>query len=135
MRLAVATLALATLFCTAAIAADAPRIQPDELVKRIEKQDASIVVVDVRSAEEFAAGHVPGAINLPHTHMPARLSTLAAHANKDIVLYCESGVRTQQAVARMQENGFKRLFHLEGDMAKWREAKRPIDKSAATGSP
>jgi rhodanese-related sulfurtransferase len=42
------------------------------------------------------------------------------------VLYCESGVRTQQAIARMKENGFKRVLHLEGDMAKWREAKRPV---------
>jgi phage shock protein E len=37
-------------------------------------------------------------------------------------------VRTQRAIARMQENGFTRLLHLDGDMAKWREARRPVEK-------
>lgn len=132
MRLGVATLVLAVLYCASSLAADVPRIQQAELIKRIDTKDASMVVVDVRSPEEFAAGHVPGAINVPYTHMPARLTELAAHASKDIVLYCESGVRTQQAIARMQENGFKRLLHLDGDMAKWRAAKRPTEKTAST---
>lgn len=128
MRRAVAALALAALYCASSIAADTPRLQQAELIKRIDAKDASMVIVDVRSPEEFAAGHVPGAINLPYAHMPARLTELAAYSDKDIVLYCESGVRTQQAIARMRENGFTRLFHLDGDMAKWRDAKRTVDK-------
>jgi rhodanese-related sulfurtransferase len=128
MRIVLAAFALVGLFAVGGTvnAADRERIDAAELIKRIDAQDASIIVVDVRSPEEFEAGHVPGAINIPHTHMPARLSELAPYVEKEIVLYCESGMRTQQAIARMKENGFTRVLHLDGDMAKWRAANRPV---------
>ena len=44
------------------------------------------------------------------------------------MLYCVTGVRAERAIARLQENGFTRLLHLDGDMAKWREAKRTVEK-------
>ena len=110
------------------LAADTQRISQAQLVERIGKKDAQVVIVEVRTPEEFAAGHVPGAINNPYTHMPARLTELASVSDKDIVLYCESGVRTERAIARMKENGFTRLLHLDGDMVKWREAKRTVEK-------
>lgn len=107
-------------------AAETSMITQAQLVERLD--DKSVVVVDVRTPEEFAAGHVPGAINIPYTYMPARLSELATAGDKDIVLYCESGVRTLRAIARLRENGFARLLHLEGDMTKWRAAQRPVEK-------
>jgi len=123
------TLLLAALLAALpVVAAETQRISPAQLVDRIGKQDAGLVIVDVRTPEEFANGHVPGAVNIPYTHMPARLAELASASDKDIVLYCESGVRTERAIARMKANGFTRLLHLDGDMAKWREAKRTLEK-------
>ena len=113
--------------CTAALAA-APLIAPEQLVERIEKKDPSVVVLDVRTPEEFSSGHVPGAMNIPHDQLPNRLAELAGAKDKEIVVYCRSGRRSEMALDTLSSQGFKRLLHLEGDMIKWQEQKRPIEK-------
>lgn len=126
------------LFFTAALACAAfahadeqtptPRINQEALLKRIEQKDASMIILDVRTPEEFAAGHVPGAINIPYTHLPARVSELPDAGDKDIVLYCATGVRAERAAGRMREQGYSRLLHLDGDMKAWDEKNRPKEK-------
>lgn len=118
------------LTCAVVVHADepTPRINQETLLKRIEQKDASMIVLDVRTPEEFAAGHVPGAINIPYTHLPARLSELKDPGDKDIVLYCATGVRAERAAGRMREQGYTRLLHLDGDMRAWDEKNRPKEK-------
>jgi phage shock protein E len=120
-------LVTATLACAAMAHAEepTPRIKQEALLKRIEQQDASMIILDVRTPEEFAAGHIPGAINIPYTHLPARASELADAGDKDIVLYCATGVRSERAAERMREHGYTRLLHLDGDMKAWEEKNRP----------
>ena len=128
--------ALRSLLITAALAGAAvthadeptPRIKQETLLERIEKKDVSMIVLDVRTPEEFAAGHVPGAINIPYTHLPARLSELPDAGDKDVVLYCATGVRAERAAERMREQGYTRLLHLDGDMKAWDEKNRPKAK-------
>ena len=117
----------AALACAAVIHADepTPKINQEALLKRIEQQDASIIILDVRTPEEFATGHIPGAVNIPYTHLPARASQLSDAGDKDIVLYCATGVRSQLAAERMREHGYTRLLHLDGDMKAWDEKNRP----------
>lgn len=87
------------------------------------------VLVDVRSAEEFAAGHIAGAINIPHDQLPARAGELEAHkTDGSLVLYCRSGRRTGLAAAALEEQGFSGLKHLTGDMQGWQEAGEPVAK-------
>lgn len=113
----------------AACAQEAVRIDQAVLLERMERQDASMIILDVRTPEEFAAGHVPGAINIPHTELPARAAEIAAaRDDKDVVLYCRSGARAQRAAEELRRQGFKRLLHLDGDMLKWQENERPIEK-------
>lgn len=121
-------LATACLLVGAANAAETAAISQEMLLKRLDAKDASLIVLDVRTPEEFAQGHVPGAINIPYTHLPARISELPSAADKDIVVYCATGVRAERAASRFKENGFKRLLHLDGDMNKWLEKKRPLEK-------
>ena len=80
------------------------------------------------SPRVIRSGLAPGAINIPHTHLPARISEVADAADKDIVLYCATGIRSEQPAARLRENGFTRLLHLDGDMEAWEKQKRPLDK-------
>ena len=127
-RSLLATAAFAVAAASHAGEATTPRIDQAALLKRIDKKDTSTVILDVRTPEEFAKGHVPGAINIPHSHLPARVSEVADAADKDIVLYCATGVRSEQAAARLRENGFTRLLHLEGDMEAWEKQKRPLAK-------
>jgi rhodanese-related sulfurtransferase len=110
--------------------ADTPtaKIAPDQLVDRIEKQDPNLVILDVRTPEEFAAGHVPGARNIPHDQLPNRLAEITGAKEKDVVVYCRSGKRAAVAEETLTSNGFKRLLHLDGDMIKWQEEKRALEK-------
>jgi rhodanese-related sulfurtransferase len=108
--------------------ADTPLIDQAALNKRIAEKDSSLLILDVRTPEEFAAGHVPGAINVPYTYLPASISALGDASGKDIVLYCQTGVRAERAAARLKEHGFSKLLHLEGDMKQWKEKEQPIEK-------
>jgi rhodanese-related sulfurtransferase len=123
-------LVAAALACVASVQADepTPKIQQEALLERMEKKDTSMVILDVRTPEEYAAGHVPGAINIPYTHLPARLSEIPDAGDKEIVLYCATGVRSERAAERMREQGYTRLLHLDGDMKAWDEKNRPKAK-------
>jgi phage shock protein E len=123
--------AIGLLTCaSAASAADAPAasIAADQLVQRMEKKDANLVVLDVRTPEEFAAGHIPGAVNIPHDQLPNRLAEIAGAKSKDVVVYCRSGRRSAIAQQTLEGQGFKSVKHLEGDMLKWEEEKRSVAK-------
>ena len=111
-----------------AVAAGPAAIEPKALFERIAWADSSLVVLDVRTPAEFAEGHVPGAINIPHTDLAARVTEIAAAREKDIVVYCKSGVRTEEALGVLGKAGFKRLYHLKGDYTRWTEESRPAVK-------
>jgi len=130
MRWFLRSLLAAASFTFAAVsqAGDLPKIDQASLLKRIDKKDASMVILDERTPEEFAAGHVPGAINIPHTHLPSRISEVADAADKDIVLYCAVGIRAEMGAERLRENGFSKLIHLDGDMQARQAQKRPLEK-------
>ena len=121
-------LLLAAGLTSAAHAEGIAKIDQATLLKRISEKDASLIILDVRTPEEFAAGHIPGAVNIPYTYLPVRISELPEAADKDIVLYCASGVRSEIAAARFSENGYTRLLHLDGDMEKWLSEKQPVVK-------
>lgn len=88
---------------------------------------AEKVIVDVRSAEEFAQGHVPGAINMPHNLILSGDADIDILRNKSVVVYCRSGRRAELAIDAMQSQGLGDLFHLEGDMLGWQAAQLPIE--------
>ena len=121
--------ALGALLAAASVhAQEIAKVTQSALLERIQKKDTSVIILDVRSPEEFAAGHVPGAINIPYTHLPARISSIPSPTDKDVVVYCEIGVRAEKAAASLRSNGFTRLMYLDGDMKQWREGKRPTEK-------
>jgi rhodanese-related sulfurtransferase len=109
----------------------APRISQADLIARLERKDPDVVVLDVRTPEEFAAGHVPGARNLSHDQLAGRLGELGPLRDKEVVLYCRSGRRTALAEDVLRKAGFTKLLHLDGDFLAWQAENRPVEKSAA----
>ena len=109
----------------------APLISQSELLSKLDRKESGVVVLDVRTATEFAAGHVPGARNVSHDELPARLDELTALRDTPVVLYCRSGRRTQLAEDVLRKAGFTKLLHLEGDWLAWEAAKRPVETTAA----
>lgn len=104
------------------------RVEARALEQRL--GDARLVVLDVRSPGEFAAGHVPGAINVPHDQVGNRLAELAGAKDKDIVLYCRSGRRARLAADVLAAAGFARLSLLEGDFPGWAAQGLPTEVPA-----
>lgn len=70
---------------------------------------AEVLYVDVRTPEEFAEGHVAGAVNIPHDRMAARWGEIAAHRDRPVVLYCRTGRRSEMALDVLRERGFSDL--------------------------
>ena len=67
------------------------------------------VYVDVRTAEEYASGHVAGAIHIPYDEMPARWQELERYRDSSLVVYCRSGRRSGIAIGVLEEKGFSKL--------------------------
>jgi len=67
---------------------------------------AGALIVDVRTPEEFAAGHYKGAVNIPLAEIQSRLSEFG-DKNKPVVVYCRSGNRSAKAKAILEANGFR----------------------------
>jgi phage shock protein E len=101
-------------------------ISQDQLVERI-KQKSDVCILDVRTVREYNSGHIPGAINIGHKDISTRLEELRPHADKDIVVYCELGVRARMAQTALTKAGFLNVHHLTGDMAAWRDVGLSIE--------
>ena len=118
---------LASLASAGAAAAD-PVLLPVAQEALLERQKAGddIYVLDVRSPEEYASGHVPGAVNIPYDQMASRVAEVPK--DKDVVLYCRTGRRAAIAAEVLAGHGYERLQHLEGDIVAWVEKGRPVQK-------
>jgi rhodanese-related sulfurtransferase len=131
MRFLALLVILASAVLGAAWAEDSPNIGPQVLAERLESADPQLFVLDVRSAAEFAEGHIPGAVNIPHDVLGARIAELGPAGERDVVVYCRSGRRSAIALEALKGAGFSRLFHLEGDYLRWSEEGRSLIKDSA----
>jgi rhodanese-related sulfurtransferase len=127
LTITVATLALG-LAATGCIGetSEHATITPAELMNRLNGEHPP-VVLDVRSPDEYRVGHVPGAINIPHRQIGARLDELTEAKQRGLVVYCEGGPRTEYAESVLRQAGFEQLYHLEGDMGAWRMNRLPVE--------
>lgn len=80
---------------------------------------AGAVVVDVRTPQEFATGHVPGATNIPYDQMRERASELGG-PQTPVVLYCRTGRRSAVALQTLKELGYEKLWDLQ-TVERWSE--------------
>ncbi len=99
-------------------------ISADEFLS---KPPANAFLLDVRTPAEFEAGRVPGATNVPHSEVAARLDELPTDKSTPIVVYCKSGRRAGFAADTLAEAGYTNLHHLEGDMNGWLAAGRAVE--------
>ena len=102
-------------------------IPPEALLDQIARGDAP-AVLDVRSPGEFAAGHVPGAANVPFTTVLAGLDGVHPQKSRTVVVYCGHGPRAWLAGQALRWRGYTRVLYLEGHMAAWRRAGLPEER-------
>jgi len=92
--------------------------------------DAGALLVDVREPEEYAAGHIPGAVNVPRGVLEFRIARNYAFETKaqPIVVYCRTGGRAALATQSLNALGYTGAVSLAGGIAAWRAAEAPVSE-------
>ncbi len=101
-------------------------------VDALERRDPDAMVLDVREPEEYAQGHVPGAVNLPQADLASRLDSVP----RDHLLYtiCYSGRRSLNAARFLKQTGYTDVLSVRGGTEAWRRAGKPLEGAeSATG--
>ncbi len=89
------------------------------------------VVIDVSETEEFAAGHVGGAKNVPFSELEDKLPQAAKNKTLPLILVCATGARANRALAVAKKLGYEQAQVLGGGLKAWREANLPVEKAQA----
>ena len=93
--------------------ASAPRRTPQEVRERLDA-GAAVTLLDVRTEDEFASGHIPGAVCLPLQALPARAAAVLPDKEAEILVYCQSGRRSASAAARLLKMGYSNVSDFGG---------------------
>jgi len=115
----------AGLAALAVAGSEAPAIAPADLQARRDAGTAP-VVIDVRTAEEYATGHIPGAVNIPYDQVAERISEV--DAEHGVALYCMVGPRARKGEAALLESGYTSVFHIDGGLAAWQQSGLPVER-------
>ncbi|MBC3807947.1 rhodanese-like domain-containing protein [Undibacterium seohonense] len=86
------------------------------------------LVLDVRSAEEFATGRLPNSKNIPLKELESRMKEIEKSKAHVVITVCASGVRSSSAVSILNKAGFEKTFSLDGGVAAWQSQGLPTVK-------
>ncbi|WP_395011059.1 rhodanese-like domain-containing protein [Undibacterium sp.] len=86
------------------------------------------LVLDVRSAEEFATGRLPNSKNIPLKELESRIKEIEKSKAHVVIAVCASGVRSSSAVSILNKAGFEKTFSLDGGVAAWQSQGLPTVK-------
>lgn len=89
------------------------------------QESGNSVILDVRSPEEFASGHLENATNIDWNGNDFENKTKVLNKEKPIFIYCLSGGRSAEAAQKLRASGFKEVYEMQGGIMKWRSAKLP----------
>lgn len=105
---------------------------PDEVQSAMAAGE--IVVIDVRTPQEFMFEHIEGALLMPMSFFKA--SALPGQSDKRIVFHCGSGIRSEKVSRAAIEAGIDCIAHMEGGFSAWKTAKKPyMGTNMGTGAP
>ena len=103
-------------------------VRPSQL-SSMRSSDRVPLLLDVRTPFEYDAGHIAGAINIPHTRLEDRLSEVQSGSRHGVVLYCMSGPRARVGENILQAQRIGPLYHLDGGFLAWKKAGYPTVKT------
>lgn len=92
------------------------------------RRDGGVQIIDVRSPEEWASGHLPGAIHIPLAALPDRVGEIDPAT--PVVVHCQGGGRSAIAASFMKANGIDGVANLEGGFDAWRARDLPVERDA-----
>ncbi len=109
---------------------EVPLVSIDEIRGRLERGEP-MLLVDVREADEWRQGHLPGAVHLPRGHLEMKAEALLPDRDAPIVLYCAGGVRSAFAARTLQEMGYRNVASASEGFVQWKDRGYPVEKPFA----
>jgi len=110
--------------CSSPDSKDGDVLEPEAFKSKI---DNGAILIDVRTQEEYATGHISGSLNLDFKNPGFKDNVLMLDPKKEYAVYCASGVRSSKAAELMKENGFTSVFTLTGGIKTWKEKGLPLE--------
>ena len=102
-------------------------VSPQQATDLVNNEEG--VIVDVRDADDFRAGHIAGSINIPSSQLGDRFAELEKYKDKPVILTCKAGPTASAAGKVLKSKGFTRLSRLQGGLQGWRDEKLPVVKA------
>lgn len=99
-------------------------VSTTETTSLINREDG--VVIDIRESNEFKAGHIAGAKNIPQSRLKDRLPQIEKHKDTPVIVVCKQGQTSSAAVTELSQAGFSRVYKLKGGMAQWQADGLPV---------
>lgn len=87
-----------------------------------------MLILDVREASEYSAGHLRQAVHIPLSALKSRMKELEKYKDKTILAYCRSGARSNTACRQLKKSGFEKTYNLAGGVIAWGNANLPLTK-------
>jgi adenylyltransferase/sulfurtransferase len=100
-------------------------ITPHDLQNRLQNGDRP-TLVDIRERDEFAQGHLPGAVFIPRGFLELQIEQVQVDRARPLVLYCAGGVRSALAARNLKEMGYEQVYSLVGGFNGWKNAGLPF---------
>jgi rhodanese-related sulfurtransferase len=98
-------------------------------MQAVQMMNQGALVLDVRGREVFEAGHIGEARNVPTADLDAQAESLKRWRDKNVIIYCDSGISAAGAARTLSKLGFAKVFNLAGGLDAWRKENLPIVKA------
>ena len=127
MLMSIALASAGALFWPVLKGATGGALTAEGAVQLINREKA--IVIDVCEANEYAAGHVGGAKNIPLSQLEQKLPGAVKNKALPVILVCQSGARSGRAVAIAKKLGYEQAQSMAGGLGAWKTANLPIEKA------
>jgi len=99
----------------------------NQLKTKLDQSSEEIILLDVRSKEEFASGSIKDSINIPHEDLLSDIGLVSQYKGKILAVYCRSGRRAELVINELENNGFLDIIDIDGDIMAWSESNYPLE--------
>ena len=104
---------------------DVPQITAED-VKHALDSGSDVILLDVRTPEEFTRNRIKGAVHIPIDQITQTVESVIPDKNSSVYVYCLSGSRSVHAVEEMQKLGYTRVYNMTSGLLAWRLKKFPV---------
>jgi len=103
-------------------------VTTDENIKNVNAQEAyelleknkNVIVIDVRTKQEYSSGHIPGSKSIPVGEILSRISEIEKYKDSPVLIHCASGSRSASAVRILSKNKFNNIYHMNRGLVGWK---------------